>query len=559
MPDSPHLSCVSHTRRAGPSLVLLAVLLLGWLCPAQTGAVQAAPTPPAYSLDAEVDYDGASVQVEQRLRYPNLTGQRLDRLVFQVASTQTGSFQLQSASVARQPVDPTLDGSLLDLPLPNGLAPGEAVEVDLGFRLDLPRRPGRLSAGPHGLSLASWFPLLVPHRGDWLRFQYVDVGDAFVSEVADFELRLNTSRSVVVASSGQVAEGARLGTRFRVEARGVRDFALSLSPDYEAAEERAGEVVVRAFTSSQPRSAAYAAAAARFLSWYSQRLGAYPYRTLTVAEAELPPAFGGLEYPGYIQLTPGLALPERFEGSSADFLIGHEVAHQWFYSLVGNDQVADPWLDEAFAQYLPYWYFQSVAPAVFSEAWNRNVASGLEARVLAAGGRTVDAAITEFPDDGPYFTTVYRQGAYFLEQLRQTAGEAAFEAALRELVSTYADGLATPLAVLDLFQRHAQTDLTPLFARYFAYRAYTDAGPGDWRLELPDGALSGPVPLFVSADFPLTKVEVWLGSRLLFAGQQNALSLDFTGVEPGDYVLLVRVWDQRGFQLERAQQVTVQR
>ena len=35
-------------------------------------------------------------------------------------------------------------------------------------------------------------------------------------------------------------------------------------------------------------------------------------------------------------------------------LLLHEIVHQWFYSLVGNDQIDDPWLDEAFATYLIY-------------------------------------------------------------------------------------------------------------------------------------------------------------------------------------------------------------
>ena len=34
-----------------------------------------------------------------------------------------------------------------------------------------------------------------------------------------------------------------------------------------------------------------------------------------------------------------------------EIVVAHEVAHQWWYSLVGNDQIDEPWLDEAFAQF----------------------------------------------------------------------------------------------------------------------------------------------------------------------------------------------------------------
>ena len=37
--------------------------------------------------------------------------------------------------------------------------------------------------------------------------------------------------------------------------------------------------------------------------------------------------------------------------------VAHEVGHQWFYNLVGDDQLDDPWLDESFAQFATLQYF----------------------------------------------------------------------------------------------------------------------------------------------------------------------------------------------------------
>ena len=52
--------------------------------------------------------------------------------------------------------------------------------------------------------------------------------------------------------------------------------------------------------------------------------------------------FGGMEYPELIFTMP---LPE---------VIAHEIAHQWWYGLVGDDQYHDPWLDESFASYFEF-------------------------------------------------------------------------------------------------------------------------------------------------------------------------------------------------------------
>src|SRR5205823_6978404 len=70
----------------------------------------------------------------------------------------------------------------------------------------LPHRAGRISAGPSALALGNWYPTLAPHRGAWDRHQYSEVGDAFVTEVADFDVRLSTSIPLVVASSGRSEE-----------------------------------------------------------------------------------------------------------------------------------------------------------------------------------------------------------------------------------------------------------------------------------------------------------------------------------------------------------------
>jgi hypothetical protein len=75
----------------------------------------------------------------------------------------------------------------------------------------------------------------------------------------------------------------------------------------------------------------------RALRSYAQRYGPYPWGSYTAAvmrDFEL----GGYEYPTLV-----------FLGSASEELAAHETAHQWFYSLVGNNQARDPWLDEALA------------------------------------------------------------------------------------------------------------------------------------------------------------------------------------------------------------------
>ena len=74
------------------------------------------------------------------------------------------------------------------------------------------------------------------------------------------------------------------------------------------------------------------------LERYSAPYAPYPWPAFTVvAMADLPKLTGGLEYPTLVYQ------PATNEN------VPHETAHQWFYSLVGNDQARDPWLDEGLA------------------------------------------------------------------------------------------------------------------------------------------------------------------------------------------------------------------
>ena len=66
---------------------------------------------------------------------------------------------------------------------------------------------------------------------------------------------------------------------------------------------------------------------------------------------------GGVEFPGHVMQGPG----------TIGRTTSHEVAHQWFYALVGNDQGRDPWIDEALATFAE-WCFEGTLDAMRSRA-----------------------------------------------------------------------------------------------------------------------------------------------------------------------------------------------
>src|SRR4249919_563373 len=233
------------------------------------------------------------------------------------------------------------DPTTLVVPLAHTLAPGRSISVDVPFRL---RVPGpvrdRLSRSGSALRLGSFFPVLAWEPGvGW----DTDPPTRLLAETsstptADFDVRLTVPPGDDVLTTGAPAGPGRF------TATAVRDFAIAVGRfDTFTVTAHAPEAVriTGAVERGLPGSAAEVAGRARSaLEALADRFGPYPWPSLNLAVVpDLDRV--AIEYPTMIFLGEnGVARAET-----------HEVAHQWFYSLVGNDQARDPVLDEGLATY----------------------------------------------------------------------------------------------------------------------------------------------------------------------------------------------------------------
>jgi Peptidase family M1 domain len=530
-------------RRAALCLLLVAALLVGALPAAAAPPVD----PPHYDLRAAVDYDAAIVQTTQHVRFVDTYGVPLDSIVFHSMAGAFGALHVDSAQVNGQAVAPAFDasGSVIELPLPSPLAPGAAADVELDWQLQVPSTPNRLSASDRLLSLGNWFPTLAVHHGDWDRRPYQEIGDAFFTETADFDVELDVSRPVTVAYTGDLVQ--QTSNRWQLTARGVRDFAVTMSPAYAELDGKAeGGPDISVYTLDAKDGQAFLDAARAFAEQYQALVGPYPYRTLRVAESALPPQWAGMEYPELVFISTGVA---PHGPAAIRSVVAHEVAHQWFYGLLGDDQLAEPWLDEGFATYLPL-AANEMLPG------DLTAASGLAA---PGPGPAIDQPIEAFSSDGAYATAVYARGGRFLAELRAAMGDANWSAFLHALYQTYLGKIETSGAVLDLAEQAAPSvNLNPLIAQYTANRAFSSPQEMRWTLDEPQSPWVGQVIVNLGAEFPITSVELWLDDRQVATGTgPGSLTVDAASVPAGDYVLLARVTDDQGAVHERATRVRV--
>lgn len=234
------------------------------------------------------------------------------------------------------------DPTTLVVRLARPLRPGQPIDVAMPYRLRLPGAVlDRLARVGTAVRLGSFFPVLAWEPGvGWDSEPPTPLlAETSSTPTADFDVRVAAPPGDRILTTGSPAGGGRF------TATAVRDFAIEVGRfhTFTTVAHAPGPVRVTAAVErgmgASAQDVAYRAQAA--LRAISARYGPYPWPTLNVA---VVPALGrvGIEYPQMIFLGgEGIVRAET-----------HEVAHQWFYSLVGNDQARDPVLDEGLATYV---------------------------------------------------------------------------------------------------------------------------------------------------------------------------------------------------------------
>jgi hypothetical protein len=425
-----------------------------------------------YDLTARFDYARHHLQVSETVTYTNATGEELSDLLLVVEpALYPAAFHLDSLAWSDgAPVDVyTLKVNRLSVPLPQPLPAGQRLSLSIQYQIDLPPIPPP-SEDQHPIpfgytgrqsNLVDWYPFIPPYRPGtgWLVHNPWYFGEHQVYQAADYRVSIlpEYSGELVIAAS---ALERRDGDWRRYELEGARSFAWSASPDYHVFSQTVGSVSVLsyAFPFTLPAGESALQDAARALELYSRVFGPYPYASLSVVEADF---LDGMEYSGLFFLSRGFY--NLFDGTPQGYLTSiavHETAHQWWHSLVGNDQALEPWLDEALSTYSERIYYENTYPDLQDWWWEFRV------NFYAPTG-WVNGSIYDYDGFRPYVNAVYLRGALFLEALRQEVGDEAFFAFLQEYARQYTYRLATRQDFFTLLERYTRTDLSSLVEAYF--------------------------------------------------------------------------------------------
>jgi len=423
---------------------------------------------PRYNISVHLDYAEHSVEVAETIEYPNISSDTINALVLVVEPerlTENFEFsQLTWGNVDGEQIeDYQIGDGLLQIPLNIPLAPGEKVTLFLAYTFTLPERAGPFGYTERQAVFTNWYPFVPPYKDGegWMVNPPGGVGEHLVYQTADFtvEFSLNDDRLILAGPAvPEVSDGSYI---YVLEA--ARGFAWAVSPVYEILTSEINGIPVFAYVFPEHRLAGQAAldTAVQSLVLFQSLFGPYPYRSLSVVEINFA---DGLEADGLFFL--GNPFFEQYDGTPQNFiniLIPHETSHQWWYGLVGSDQAAEPWLDEALATYCELLFFEYNYPEQVDWWWEFRV----DRHALLW---EMDGSIYDYYDFSIYINSVYLKGAKFLHILRQEMGLEKFIEALRTYAERGQYRLMTGEDFFAVVAEYSPVDINPLIEEYFPNR-----------------------------------------------------------------------------------------
>lgn len=422
-----------------------------------------------YWIEIEIQFESGSdealIDGTAYIEYTNTTGGPLYDLALRLWPNDP---QYQSEMIAGPVMrdgrtlaaDLEGDGTVMRIPFALPIEDGDTISLAVPFEVKIGpfqgQDPRRLGITEGVLIAPTFYPLIPRWLGeDWEVETAPPGGDTTNSETALYHLVITAPADLEPAVSGIEIDRTSIGDQQEATfvTGPMRDVAFALGP-FEENVRTVGGVSLRLWTlvdHGDDVDTVLDSAEAQF-RLLSDLVGPYPYPELDIVDA--PGAFGGIEYPGLVYIGT-LGTPWVIEPTV------HEVAHQWFYALIGDDQVDEPWLDEAAATFATALYYE------ISQGTGRGAGYLSELRAVVRNNRNAELPIGlpvgEYASVNEYAVMVYFKGALFFDALRQQLGDRGFESFLQAYYDQYHFGFADAAAFQDVAEDTCGCELDPLF------------------------------------------------------------------------------------------------
>jgi hypothetical protein len=424
-----------------------------------------------YHIDVTINYYNRFISATSRAIYTNKTNLPLEEIVFIVYPTifQNAIFIRSVTYGDGTPIEEyDWESHRMVITLAEPLLPGQQIEFIHDFELYMPERTGVFGQTARQLLLSYWYPTIPPYdeESGWLAYDLSLVNSMFVGEhqvfeAADFHVNLRFTDRQENMEIAAGAEPTIVDDTFQFFLPLARTFVLAISDSYEIIDRQVGQVLIKGYALPEVIESSQVAVdlAEQALRLFTELFGPYEREVYSVVQADMDI---NMEFDGLVLIQSSFYwLYRNPPRSDLHIIVPHETLHQWFFSLVGNNQALEPWLDESIATYSESLFFERYYPEDLDWWWDTRVHSHLPSG-------TIDTSI--YLDGGlpEYFNRVYRRGALFYRDLRETVGDEAFFEFMKDYVQTQRYDIATSQDFWSALSRHTDANLTPITESYFS-------------------------------------------------------------------------------------------
>jgi hypothetical protein len=401
-----------------------------------------------------------------------------------------GGVNLESIRIAGVEPKHMTYGTTMRGDLPAPLSPGASLDIELAWRFKVPAQGGgRMGHDGTLYEIAQWYPRVAVYddvRG-WNHEPYIGAGE-FYLEYGSFDVSLTVPREYVVAATGQLrnadtvltaTQRARLArartsetpvaiitkeeagdvgkTRpaapaslaWRFHADSVRDFAFAAGPDFRWDASGYNGVLIE--TLYRPTATLWEEAnkmAREAIKYFSEQWFVYPYPHATSIEGPIE----GMEYP-MLTFCPKATAREELQ-----WVVAHELGHEWFPMVVGSNERLYPWMDEGFDTFID---LANAAKYFAGTAYGDSIeAHPLHLYADHAKPGDEQPLITKPVEVRDLFWIGYQKPALMMHTLRyEVLGKDRFDAAFREYIRAWAFKHPTPADFFRMMRDESGMDL----------------------------------------------------------------------------------------------------
>ena len=271
-----------------------------------------------------------------------------------------------------------------------------------------------------------------------------------------------------MASTGnQTTENFEQVKETTISADCVRDFGMVLSKNFEQKNKIYDDrVALNYYFYDDENSDQTLELVEKVMTFFEEKIGEYPYSQISVVKTNF--VHGGMEYPNMVLISDDVADYETYE-----LVIIHELLHQWWYGVVGNNQFDYGWMDEGLTEFCTVYFFEKHPE--YNRTMSEMISSATQsyktfARVYESVQGSVDTSMNrpldEFSTEPEYVYNTYVKGTLMFSTIYDLVGENKFIDALKYYYSHNLYGIATPSTVIQCFSRGSGKNLEGIFTSF---------------------------------------------------------------------------------------------